>query len=89
MDNDYLLTTIDNPYDPFEQFSLWLLFDKEQGYNTIDYLGRVLKLTPEMTRKEEEEAYDRAVDTIIANDFLNIYKRTFRQNATAQTHSEE
>ena len=89
MDNDYLLTTIDNPYDPFEQFSLWLLFDKEQGYNTIDYLGRVLKLTPEMTRKEEEEAYDQAVDTIIANDFLNIYKRVFRQNATAQTHSEE
>ena len=89
MDNDYLLTTIDNPYDPFEQFSLWLLFDKEQGYNTIDYLGRVLKLTPEMTRKEEEEAYDQAVDIIIANDFLNIYKRVFRQNATAQTHSEE
>lgn len=89
MDNDYLLTTIDNPYDPFEQFSLWLLFDKEQGYNTLEYLGRVIELSPEMTRKEEEEAYDIAVDTIIANDFLNIYQRKFRQNATVQTHSGE
>ena len=89
MDNDYLLTTIDNPYDPFEQFTLWLLFDKEQGYNTVDYIGRIIQLSPEMSRKEEEEAYDRAVDTIIANDFLNIYKRVFRQNATVQTHSGE
>ena len=46
MDNDYLLTTIDNPYDPFEQFSLWLLFDKEQGYNTLEYLGRVIDYHP-------------------------------------------
>lgn len=89
MNNDYLLTTFDNPYDPFEQFSLWLLFDKEQGYNTIDYIGRLLHLTPEMTRKEEEAEYDRVVDTIIANDFLNIYKRFYRQNATVQTHTEE
>lgn len=84
MDNDYLLTTIDNPYDPFEQSSQWLLFDKEQGYNTLDYLGRVINLSPEMTQKEENEAYDRAVDFIIANDFLNIYKRVYRQNATAK-----
>ena len=87
MDNDYLLTTFDNPYDPFTQNALWMLFDKEKGYNTLEYLGRVIKLTPEMTQKEENEAYDLAVDTIIANDFLNIYKRKFRQTATAQTHS--
>lgn len=88
MDNkNYLLTTFDNPYDPFEQNALWLLFDKEQGYNTLEYLARIIKLSPEMTQKEEDEAYDLAVDTIIANDFLNIYKRVFKQNATAQTHS--
>jgi hypothetical protein len=89
MDNDYLLTTFDNPYDPFTQNALWQLFDKDKGYNTLDYLARVIKLSPEMTQKEEDAAYDEAVDTIIANDFLNIYKRVFRQNATAQTHSGE
>ena len=57
MDKDYLLTTFDNPYDPFEQNSLWLLFDKEQGYNTLEYLARVIKLSPEMTQKEEDAAY--------------------------------
>lgn len=89
MDNDYLLTTFDNPYDPFTQNALWVLFDKEKGYNTLEYLARIIKLSPEMSQKEENEAYDMAVDTIIANDFLNIYKRAFKQTATAQTHSGE
>ena len=24
-----MLTTVDNPFDPFEQFTSWLLFDEE------------------------------------------------------------
>ena len=30
-----MLTTIDNPFDPFEQFTSWMLFDKEKGYGFI------------------------------------------------------
>ena len=66
--NDYMLTTVDNPYDPFEQFALWDLFDKENGYNTCNLLARTQKLSPDMTQKEENEEYDRAVDEIIKYD---------------------
>ena len=33
--NEYncMLTTFDNPFDPFEQFTSWFLFDTEKGYN--------------------------------------------------------
>ena len=34
MEKKCMLTTFDNPYDPFEQFTLWFLFDVEKGYNT-------------------------------------------------------
>ena len=29
--SDCRLTTFDNPYDPFEQFALWMLFDNTAG----------------------------------------------------------
>lgn len=80
MPNDCMLTTFDNPYDPFDQFTLWLMFDKEQGYNTCEYLGRVVEFSEDMTEKEMNDEIDRAMDFIIDNDFLNIYKKTFKEH---------
>ena len=31
--NNCALTTFDNPFDPFEQFNSWFMFDCEKGYN--------------------------------------------------------
>ena len=75
MANEVMLTTIDNPYNPFEQFDLWLLFDKEKGYNTCEYLARVVNLTNDMSEKEIEVATNRAIDDIIVNDPFGIYKK--------------
>ena len=37
-----MLTTIDNPYDPFSQFDDWLAFDEGKGYFTCEYLARMV-----------------------------------------------
>ena len=34
-----MLTTFDNPYDPFEQFTSCFLFDVKKGYDSSAYLG--------------------------------------------------
>ena len=39
----FALTTFDNPYDPFEQFTQWFMFDEEKGYHTTAYLGRIAR----------------------------------------------
>ena len=75
MVEECMLTTFDNPYDPFEQFTLWLLFDKEKGYNTCEYLARIVNLTNDMSEKEIEVATDKAIDDIIVNDPFGIYKK--------------
>ena len=31
----FALTTFDNPYDPFEQFTQWFMFDEEKGLSLI------------------------------------------------------
>lgn len=69
------LTTFDNPFDPFEQFTSWLLYDKEKGYNTSEYLARIVNVSSDMSEKEENEEIERAIDEIIKYDFLNIYKK--------------
>ena len=68
-----MLSTIDNPYDPFEQFSSWLLFDKEKGYNSCEILARTVKLSDDMTEKEINEETERAIDQIIKFDPLNVF----------------
>lgn len=75
-----MLTTIDNPFDPFEQFTSWLLFDNEKGYNSCGYLARIAKITDDMSQKEIDDEVERAIDEIIANDFLCIRKKVKRQS---------
>lgn len=36
-----VLTTIDNPYNPKEDFTKWYQWDTQNGYNTSEYIGRL------------------------------------------------
>lgn len=69
------LTTIDNPYNPFDQFNSWFIFDVEKGYNTCGYLARIARTSSEFTDEENEEEIEKAIDEIIKYDFQNIYKK--------------
>lgn len=42
--NNGLLTTIDNPYNPFTNWDAWYEFDARMGYNTPALLGRVAQI---------------------------------------------
>ena len=78
-----MLTTFDNPYDPFEQFTSWNLFDVEKGYNTCSYLGRIVRLSDELSEQEESEEIERAIDEIIKYDYACIYKKVTRETEDA------
>lgn len=70
-----MLTTIDNPYDPFEQFDEWYNFDMDAGYNSCAYLARVSFTSDSLSETENEKEIERAIDEIIKYDFMNIYKK--------------
>lgn len=76
---DCKLTTTDNPFDPFEQFASWLLFDKEKGYNSSEYLMRIANISDDMTQKEIDEEIERAIDEIVMVNPLGIYKKVKRE----------
>ena len=78
MKTECMLTTIDNPFDPFEQYESWFLFDVEKGYNSCARLARIAQTTEDMTQLEESQEIERAIDQIIQYDFLNVFKKVKR-----------
>lgn len=84
--NTCALTTFDNPYNPFDKFTEWYLFDVEKGYNTCSHMARLANLTDDMTQKEIDEENERVIDKLIEYDFMNIYKKVWRNT---QNNKEE
>ena len=78
MVHDVRLTTLDNPFDPFEQFTSWFLFDIEKGYNSCGYLARIAQTSEQFSDEENNKELERAIDEIIKYDYRNIYKKVTR-----------
>jgi hypothetical protein len=77
------LTTFDNPYNPFENFNEWFLFDVEKGYNSCEYLGRIAHTSDQLSDYENDEEVERAIDEIVMLDPFNIYKKVKNENYVA------
>ena len=73
MSNEFMLSTIDNPFDPFENFGEWFMFDVEKGYNSCSRLARIAKLSDDLSEAETNKEIERAIDEIIFYDFMNVY----------------
>lgn len=82
-ENEFMLTTFDNPYNPFTNFNEWFMFDVEKGYYTCSYLARIVNLTDDMTQKEEDAEIERAIDEIILYNPFNIYKKVSKNSYSA------
>lgn len=83
--NDYVnrscaITTFDNPFNPFEDFDSWLMYDKEKGYDSCERLARIAQIEDDFTQKEIIDEIERAIDRIIELDPFNIYKKIVKNN---------
>ena len=84
MEKGYMLTTLDNPFDPFDDFTSWFMFDCEKGHNTSSRLARIANIDSEMSQKEVDDEMDRAMDLIVKYDLEDKYiKIQEKQTATA------
>lgn len=78
-DYEVAVTTFDNPYDPFDQFEEWFMFDVEKGYNTCGHLARLTKVADDMSQREESDDIEKCINRMIELDFMNIYKKVTRK----------
>ena len=70
-----MLTTVDNPYNPFDQWEKWLMYDNDTGYNSCAYLARIAHTSDELSDSENEDEINRAIDEIIRYDPFNLYRK--------------
>lgn len=80
-----MLSTVDNPYDPFEQFDAWYQFDLDRSRRTetkdcCSFLDRIARTSDQLSDEENDIETERAIDEIIKYDFLNIYTKIKKEN---------
>ena len=84
MEKGFMLTTLDNPFDPFDDFTSWFMFDCEKGHNTSSRIARIAQIDSEMSQKEVDDEMERVMDLIVKYDFEDKYiKVQEKQTATA------
>lgn len=74
-----MLTTIDNPFDPFDDFANWYICDMFKGYNTCGLLAVFAETSDIYSDDENFFIIDDAIDTIIELDPLKIYKKVTKE----------
>lgn len=80
MNKKVMLSTKDNPFNPFTQFDQWYLFDIEKGYYSCGFLARIARTSEQFSDRENELEIERAIDEIIKYDFRNIYIKVEQEN---------
>ena len=76
----YMLTTVDNPYNPFTQWDLWYNFDQHAKHYSCEYLDRVSDTSYGFSPEETQRELNRAIEWIVKNDPLKIYRKVTADN---------
>lgn len=76
-----MLTTVDNPHDPREDYRAWNAWDVAHGYNTSAYLARVLMEADEMPGPVRDRQIEEAIDEVIRIHDGEIYKKLVAESA--------
>jgi hypothetical protein len=80
----YMLTTVDNPYDPHTQFDDWLAYDERQGYYTNALLARVVRTSTDLSEEQQELDVANAIDEIVKENVLGLYRKVEAPTSTTE-----
>lgn len=70
-----MLTTIDNPYNPFKEFDKWYNYDVLHGYNSCAYLAKIANTSDQLPENLNEIEIERAIDEIVEFNVNGMYAK--------------
>lgn len=77
---EVMITTTDNPYNPFVQFDEWKEFDETKGYFTSEYLARIAVVSEDLTEEEYNTAIEDAINEILKLNLNGKYKKVTKED---------
>lgn len=77
-DVEYALTTVDNPFDPFTQFTQWYAFDTTRGYHSAELLARVARSSDDLSDADQHAAIQSAIDEIVTENISGMHRKVAR-----------
>lgn len=84
MANECMLTTDDNPWDPFENFDEWYAYDTTIGHHSLSLLARVLVFSDEVSELDQHIAIERAIDEVVTENVSGVHKKVSRETADVE-----
>ena len=77
---EVMLTTLDNEFDPFDNFDSWLIRDIELQHFTCELLGKLVEplISEEMSQPEIDLVTEQVIDDIIKYDPEHIFQKLIR-----------
>lgn len=76
-----MLTTVDNPHDPFDDYDSWYAWDSRYGYHTPEFLARIANVSVETSETDQAQAIEDAIDEIVKENVTGMYRKVTREVA--------
>lgn len=74
-----MLTTIDNPFDPFTQYSDWYAYDEASGHQSTSLLARITLISDELSEPDQAAELERAIDEIVHYNVSGLHRKVVRE----------
>jgi hypothetical protein len=77
----YMLTTVDNPFDPFTRFDEWHAFDTRMGYHSAAFLARISNVSNDLSEADQTLAIQNAIDEIVQENVSGMWTKVSRDQS--------
>lgn len=71
----HMLTTVDNPFDPYTQFDEWRLWDEDHGYYSLSLLARVVVTSDDLSDSDQDVALEDAINEIVKENVSGMHTK--------------
>lgn len=78
---EHMLTTVDNPFNPFTQYDEWESMDRTLGHYSTALLARVCRSSNDLSDSDQSLAIEMAIEEIVRENVSGMHRRVTRDTA--------